>query len=38
MRIAVKPLVLTAAAALSLGTLWQPLSIEAAGAGLMLEE
>ncbi|MDD7294211.1 MAG: TPM domain-containing protein [Oscillospiraceae bacterium] len=38
MRIAVKPLVLTAAAALSLSTLWQPLSIEAAGAGLMLEE
>lgn len=38
MRIAVKPLMLTAATILSLGMLWQPLSAEAAGSGLMLDE
>ncbi len=35
---AMKPILLTAAAVLSLGTLWQPLSAEAANSGLMLEE
>lgn len=38
MRIAVKSFVLTIAATLTLGTLWQPLSIEAANTELMLEE
>lgn len=38
MRITVKPFVLTAAVALSLGTLWQPLFTEAATSELMLEE